>query len=133
MTPEFEGDGLVQLGATANLAGRYAAEGREFVEMLASMLESTLPGETQVERRGALFSAKSVAKLRVHFGDFHYALEAPRHGPLLATRSKVVRGISLKTDTLSMDEWLEEVGAQLSALAQTNRQASEALQKLTGA
>ncbi len=117
MTPEFEGDGLVQLGATANLAGRYAAEGREFVEMLASMLESTLPGETQVERRGGLLSAKSVAKLRVHFGDYLYALEAPRHGPLLASRSKVVRGISLKTDTLSINEWLEEIGAQLSALA----------------
>jgi hypothetical protein len=128
----LEYDGLVRMGAAAHLAQRYAREGREFVTYLVAMLETALPDATEVERRGGLFTAKTVSRLALHLSDYVYALEIPARGTLLPSRTKVVRGIKLKTERLTMEKWLDEVGEQLVAYARDNQQASEALQQLLG-
>jgi hypothetical protein len=129
---DLEYDGLVRLGASAHLAQRYAQEGREFVAHLVAMLETALPEATQVERRGGLFEAKTLSRLVVHLANYIYALEIPTRGSLVPWRTKVVRGIKLKTERLTMEDWLDELGEHLTAYARDNRQASEALQELLG-
>ena len=75
-------------------------------------------------------SADPIALARLHdqLGDARYVLST-RDG-LEARRAKAVRGVVLKTDELSFDEWLDALAHDLAAEAQTNEQAQLALQQL---
>ena len=130
---DMEEEGLIGLGVKASLAKLYKADQRQFVEQLASTLEQSLPDETQVERRGGLFSDKKVAAIRLHVGDFVYSLELPGRGGPATARTKVVRGIKLKTEPLTMDAWLAAVSEALGSFAESNQQARDALWNLVDA
>lgn len=123
-------DGLIQMGALANLAALYAADGREFVEQLAAMLECALPESTTIERSGGLFSKKKLSKIAVRLGDWMYTLDVAGSSAPTASKTKTVRGIALKTQPVAVDDWLREVGDGLALLARDSREANEALQKL---
>jgi hypothetical protein len=125
-------DGLTSLGVAGSLARRYAEDQRDFADYLAAILESSLPGESRIERKGGLFSEKKIAAIQVHLGDFIYRLEMPPHGSLIPTRTKIVRGIKLNTMNMNMQKWLEALGAAISEYAGTSQEASEALQQLMG-
>lgn len=47
----------------------------------------------------------------------------------MAKRTRVVRGIALKTEELPVAAWLEEVGLALEVEAHSNQAAHEALSK----
>src|SRR2546421_2852940 len=125
-------DDLTGLGVSASLARLYAADQRGFVEQLALTLESALPGEEEVERKGGLFSEKRIGGLRVPLGDYHYVLRIPQTGPISAERTKVIRGIKLKTEPIQMEEWLTAVADEMSAYAETNLNTRDALKALLG-
>jgi hypothetical protein len=65
-------------------------------------------------------------------GDDRYILEDPGHGNLQATRTRIVRGIALKTETISVQEWVQELGSILDERARTSAAAREALSRLVG-
>jgi hypothetical protein len=132
MAHDLEDDDFIQLGVSANLARRYAADQREFVEYLATMLENVLPGEVEVARRGALFAHKTVSAIRLRLGEHAYSLEVPPHGPLIAQRTRIVRGIRLKTEPIPVEEWLAMVGEQVAEYARVNKEASAALSRILG-
>ena len=123
-------DGLIELGVAGNLARRYAEDQRDFADYLAAILESALPGETRIERKGGLFSEKKISTIQVHLGDYLYRLEIPPHGSLKPSRTKIVRGIKLSTSSMIMQDWLDALAAAMSEYASTSLEASEALQKL---
>ena len=125
-------DELTSLGVSASLARLYAADQRGFVEQLALTLESALPGEVEVERKGGLFAEKRICGLKVPLGDFLYVLRIPPRGPIDAERTKVVRGIKLKTESIQMEEWLTAVADEMSAYAETNLNTRDALKALLG-
>jgi len=127
---DLEDDGLIGIGVQASLARLYKTDQARFVEELASTLERSLPDETQVERRGGMFSEKRVSAVRIHLEDHLYSLEIPSRGGLAATRTKLVRGIKLKTETLDVDEWLAAVSRALGQFAESNQQARDALWNL---
>jgi len=132
MADDFEQQDWVRFGVAAALSKQYAADQRVFLDLLAQMLESALPNETEIGRRGGLFSKKTVQRVTVQMGDNRYTLEDPGRGPLQATRTHIVRGIALKTEPIPVQTWLEELGAALDAHARTNAAAREALSRMIG-
>jgi hypothetical protein len=103
---------------------------KTFVEVLAEKLESALPGRVQVERRSTRFLGKErrVERIQCQLGDARYVLSM-RDG-FEVRRAKAVRGVVLKTDELSFDEWLDALAHDLAAEARTNEQAQLVLQQL---
>jgi hypothetical protein len=49
---------------------------------------------------------------------------------VVGQRTRVVRGIALKTERLTLEQWLLELARALSAEAQASAQARSALQRL---
>lgn len=102
-----------------------------FLGALAEKLGGALPALCQVERKGGLFSKeKRVQRLTLELGEHRYAIEHAGQGGLRASRTKIVRGISLKTEELAVETWIDELSRDLSAHAARNSQARLALERL---
>jgi hypothetical protein len=129
---QSEQDGWLKFGVAAELSKKYAADQRDFFSMLALLLEGALPEETTIERRGGLFTKKTLHRIIITLGDNRYTIEDPGRGSLIATRTHIVRGIALKTETVAIPEWIDELAAALNERAQTSQAAREALERITG-
>ncbi len=132
MSDAFEQQEWVKFGVAATLSKQYAADQREFLELLAQMLQRALPDETQIQRKGGLFSKKTIHNVTVLLGANRYELEDPGRGPLIAKRVQIVRGIALKTEEIPVELWLAELGAMLDERAKSSAAAREALSNMVG-
>jgi len=132
VTDGFEQQEWLKFGVAAALSKQYGADQRSFLELLASMLVAALPGDVDITRRGGLFARKTVGALTVTLGENRYGLTDPGRGNLQATRTRVVRGIALKTEELPIQDWVAELGAFLDERARTSAAAREALSRLVG-
>lgn len=118
------------LAASLRMDGKQSAN---MLEFLAQKLEAALPENVTVKRGGWLLSKeKPVQEVLVRFEDFHYQLIKEKHGPVGAKQLKIVRGVALKTNDVTMDEWISLVAKELSDLAAQNAQARDALGKMVG-
>lgn len=121
------------LGVAGSLATSYAQDARGFLPLLASVLNASLPAETSVERKGGLFQKqKPVHKISVTLGDQIYTLEDTGRGLLDAHRIKVVRGITLKTEPMRVEDWLADLSGEITARAGQSEKAFFALRDLLG-
>lgn len=113
------------LRADANDAGA-------FMEALATKLGGALPQRARIERGGGLFSHNHpVRRIALNLGDWEYVV-VHDGGALNASRTHLVRGIALKSEPLSLDEWIETLAAELTQLADRSAQDRAALQRLLG-
>ena len=138
-TPDFE---LLAASLRAD-----ATDLRAFVEALAVKLEGALPGAIKVERGGGgLFGGgrKRVEQISVGLGSDSFELESDdgrvrcsrrtakqrlrRHQP--TARRTVVRGIALKNEELTLDEWIDAVSRALVAEAESSERGRAALGRL---
>ena len=103
---------------------------RVFVESLAAKLEQSFPGRCRVRRAGMLGKG-SVRQIGVEVGDGRYELTHD-DGRIAARRSSVVRGITLKSDELGLDEWIDSLAAEVVAEADRSERGRLALEKLVG-
>ncbi len=104
------------------------------VEVLASKLESSLPGRTRVERHGGgLFGRgdKRVRQLKVDLSGATYQL-SDRRRSRRGSRERRVGGISIKREPLAPDEWVAALTAELREEAQRSAEARTALEGLVG-
>ena len=101
---------------------------RVFVESLSAKLEGSFPGRCRVRRAG-LFGKGSVRRITVELGDSRYELMHDE-GVVSARRASVVRGITLKSEELGLDEWIDSLAAQVVAEADRSERGRSALQKL---
>ena len=101
---------------------------RVFVETLATKLEQSFPGRCRVGRAG-LLGKGSVRQVSVAVGDSRYELMHD-DGAISTRRSSVVRGISLKSEELGLDEWIDSLAAQMVAEAGRSERGRLALEKL---
>jgi hypothetical protein len=85
-----------------------------------------------VEWQGGLLSVRSVKRLHVLLGDVRYTLENSGRGALHARRTRVVRGIALKTEDVGVDTWLSDLGAALDERARRSAVTREALARVIG-
>ncbi len=105
-----------------------AADMRVFVESLAAKLEQSFPGRCRVRRAG-LLGKGSVRHVSVELGDGRYELTHD-DGATSARRSSVVRGITLKSEELGLDEWIDSLAAEVVAEADRSERGRLALEKL---
>jgi hypothetical protein len=102
-----------------------------FVEVLADKLAAALPGRVDVARRSTRFLGKQkrVERLQCDLGGQRFLLEA-RDGVVETRRATAVRGVVLKTEELSLSDWLDGLARELANEARTSEQARLALQQL---
>ena len=99
-----------------------------FVEALAAKLEASFPERTSVERSG-LLGKKRVRRVAVELGESRYELE--HDGARVAARRRsVVRGISLKSDELEVDAWIDDLSQRLVEEAGRSERGRGALERL---
>ncbi|HEV2238378.1 MAG TPA: hypothetical protein VGR57_17085 [Ktedonobacterales bacterium] len=109
-----------------------AGDEKAFLEALATKLGGALPDRVRVERGGGLFSRDHpVHRLAVTLGEWEYVVAAAAGG-LDAARTHLVRGVTLKSEPLPLDEWIETLSAELVALAERSAHDRAALQRLLG-
>jgi len=100
-----------------------------FLDVLAGKLQGALPSAVTVEHEGGLFSRKKVKRLRVQLAEHHFDLSRSGQG-LEASHSHSVRGITLKTESVGVDEWIELLSRQVAEHARMNAQARSALNSM---
>lgn len=126
-----EQDTWESLGLSAALANSYAEDARGFLPLLAGFLAAGLPDVATVERKGGLFQKqKPISKITVALGENLYTLEDTGRGMLSAQRTKIVRGIRLKTEEIPIEEWLAAISEEVSRHAKRNEAAFFALKEL---
>lgn len=103
-----------------------------FLEVMAVKFEGALPGRSRVEYQGGLLRRnKQVRRITVTLGDDRF--EAARaQGTVRTQRTRVVRGIALKTDPLPVDSWLVELSRALVQESQARAADRIALERLLG-
>jgi hypothetical protein len=92
---------------------------KAFMEGFAARLEGAVPDRVLVERRrDGLFSKTShVVKVGVQMEPNHYSLTLDA-GQFSAWRTKVVRGVALKSEQMAVPEWLAALHRDIQALAE---------------
>ena len=107
---------------------RSSADIQAFVEGLAARLEGDLPGQVDVVRkRDGLFAKTShVHSLVVRTENFHYMLDKQTSG-VRTVRARVVGGVILKRDDMSLAAWMENLLAELFAQSGELQRASQSL------
>jgi hypothetical protein len=101
---------------------------RVFVEALTTKLEESFPGRCSVRRAG-LRGKGSVRQVSVEMGDSRYEL-INDDGAISTHRSSVVRGITLKSDQLGLDQWIDALAAEVVAEASRSERGRLALERL---
>jgi hypothetical protein len=107
------------------------------VEVLASKLESTLPGRTRVERHGGGLlgrGEKHVRRILVELGaengtSYQLTIAGDR---VEGFRERKSGGISIKRESLTPDQWIAALTAELQSEAQRSAEARQALEGLVG-
>lgn len=105
-----------------------ASDLRAFVEALAAKLQASFPERTHVER-GGHFGKKPVRRIGVDLGDCRYELEHD-DGRVEVRRRTVVRGVSLKSDELELDAWIDDLSQRLVEEAGRSERGRAALERM---
>ena len=98
---------------------------------LGAWLEDSVPGMARVERKraGLLDSRKLVVRISCRLGEEIYVLERDGAGAS-ARRGREVRGITLKTEQLTVPEWISSLATALLDHAQLTEASTTALREL---
>lgn len=119
----------LSIGVAAHLARAYGDDARDFLETLALLLQTSLPDNTTIERGGAFWArVRPLKRLGVELSEETFALQS-ENGPLEAQITRRVRGVAIKTESVSVEEWIARLSARLAERAGQNRAAREALEK----
>ncbi len=109
-----------------------ARRNRDLVNAVAAKLYDAFPLLTEVDR--GMFGtgpAKRIA-ITVPLGNdrLRYAVELGRSGDVATTCSKIVRGVTIRSEQVPFEEWARALYEDLSAYARSSTQAQEMLQHL---
>ena len=125
------GSRAIDPGALAQSLQGDARSVHDLYESLAQRLSEQFPGRTAVKRSGGLLSHKRVEELEVNLDDAVFRMKRKGDG-VHAERLEIVGGITVKTEHLSVDAWVQSLSEALSALATSSAEAQEALRRLRG-
>jgi uncharacterized Zn finger protein (UPF0148 family) len=116
-------------GALAASLRSEARSVQELYETLARRFEEQFPERTVVRRSGGLFSQKRVEELVLTLDGAVFRMK--RHGNgVIAERAEIVRGITLKTEILSVEVWVLSLCEGLALMAGSSAQSFEALTRI---
>jgi hypothetical protein len=123
-----EPDDALNVDVLANALKMGKAEAGSLLETLAVRCLSIMPDTTTVERGGWFFeSNRPVSKLTIRFDDCHLQLVREKTGTVTASMLKVVRGVVLKTSTISLEDWIKTLAAELHKAGQHSSATLDAL------
>ena len=120
----------MKLGVASAMQNQFNRDQREFLPLIATTFEKSLPAETVVKTKGVF--KKSVVGVQITLGEYRYQLEDGGSGNLVASRAKVVRGVSLKTDELAVPAFLEELMLAVEERLGSSEAARNALSAMLG-
>jgi hypothetical protein len=101
-----------------------------FVEGLAAKLQELLPTRVRVDRKRTGFRGPKVVE-RIEFDAGDRRLELRYDGRSVETRnSRLSGGIVLKSDSVTVDAWLEALGQAVADEAQRSAATRQALERL---
>ena len=107
-----------------------AADVYAFVESLAVKLEQAMPGQVRVRRvRGGIRRPKRVQKIALDAGENRLELRLSG-GSIETSASRLSGGIVLKTERVSVDEWISALSEAVAAEAQRSAITRQALERL---
>jgi hypothetical protein len=107
-----------------------AADVDAFVESLAVKLEEAMPVQARVHRsRGGLRRPKRVQRIVLDAGDRRLELRLSG-GAIETSASRLSGGIVLKSDPMSVDEWISALSEAVAAEAQRSAVTRQALERL---
>jgi len=118
------------LGVAGALNRSYSSDQKGFLPYIVQMFEAAIPENVNIVRKPVrMFSRETrIEMMEVNLGDWTYRLLDPGAGkPLQSSRTKTVRGISLKTETVPMPEWLEGIVSAIGTSAVASEKAFFAL------
>jgi hypothetical protein len=121
----------VEEGGFELLAASLRADARDlnsFFEALATKLSASLPESTNVDREGFRGRGR-VKSISVDLGAHRYGLESNSAG-VICLRASAVRGIVLKSEELSIDEWIDSLSRDLAEGAEQSDRGRLALDRL---
>lgn len=130
---QFDDESL-QMDVLAQMLKSDQRESADLVELLATLLQSSLPDKTKVTR-GGWFMAKShpVEELTIQFTDVGYMITKNKHGAVSVRQQKIVRNITLKSSDVTMEQCINDIVHQLTELSDKNAEMRTALSKfMTG-
>ena len=96
-------------------------------DRLLKIFRETLPSETTVHESGLLF--KNITAFDVVLGEFTYRLSREKQ-KLVAQRIATVRGIKLKTETMSLEAWIAALAETLAEMASASAAARDAFARI---
>lgn len=126
----FESQDWVRVGVASALAKEFTADQKRFLALFAKVLQEAFPQETRVQTKG-LFT-KTVVAVEVTLGEDRYRIADAGSGPLEAGRVRVVRGIALKTEPISMETCLNEISEAMEERARKSANDRLAMARLLG-
>lgn len=118
------------MGVASALAKEFTADQKRFLALLSQLLQHSFPSETKIQTRGIF--TKSIVSVEVTLGEYRYRIEDVGSGPLQASTTRVVRGIALKTDPISMDECLDKISSTVEERARQSATDRVAMARLLG-
>jgi hypothetical protein len=101
---------------------------RSWITILGDKLSRALPAQVQVHRAGLLKNG-AINRIEIDMGAWRLLLRLENGYPV-AERTHIVRGIALKTERLSVDDWITCLCTALAERAATSTQDYAALQSL---
>ena len=108
-----------------------AADVTAFVESLAIKLEDAIPTLVRVDRvRSGFRGPKRVQRITVDAGGERLELVCEGGDRVQTRRARVSGGITLKTEPLDIDPWLQTLSGALAAEAGRSERTRQALERL---
>jgi hypothetical protein len=127
--PEDLDPGTLAESIAVGLTREYGGDREIFLTLLVDSLQPALGERLRVQRAGWLRRDGPIRRLDLDLDAQRFVLEVGKGGALAATRQRVVRGIALKTEELSVEAWLQAVAAAVADYARTHQAALDALKR----
>jgi hypothetical protein len=102
-------------------------EAGDILRILAQKFVGGLPRHTKVQR--SLWGFGAVQAVTISFEDCQYEVSRSKYGSLVAKSIEVVRGIKIKTNEISIEEWSQAVANTLALKAQQSAEIRAGLQQ----
>jgi len=129
--PVPSGGDSLELDLLASSLRADSSDVRAFVESLAVKLEEAIPGLVRVQRaRSGLRGPKLVRTIAVDAGGDRLELTCEAGDRVQARRAHVSGGITLKTEAIDVDEWMQALTQALGREAGRSEQIRQSLERL---
>lgn len=117
-----------EVEALAQLLAEQAKDDQLLLGYLANQLGSAWPEAVQVKKAG-LMGRGAISEVVVILEEEQFSI-SKQHGRLVPTVAKVMGGIAIRHDTITVAEWTERLAERLSGEADKSEEARQALLRL---